>query len=257
MSPDHFLERFGAFANAPPPLSADDYGEVRDAPESRSVKVTEALRSQLLVSAWLGRDLPPRDYLLGDVLCTTSRWLIFGETGIGKTLVGADIAGAVASGQAFLNWEARRPARVMYLDGELPAETFKERMQLIAARYGAEIPLWGYNRDVLDDDDLPPLNTPEGVAWLMREIEVVKPDLIIFDAMMCLLAGTMSEEESWAPVKLLTRQLSGRRIAQVWLHHAGHDATKGFGTKTREWEMDTVIALLERFREQRRRFDPT
>jgi len=55
----------------------------------------------------------------------------------------------------------------------------------------------------------------------------------------------MSEEESWAPVKLLMRQLSARRIAQIWLHHAGHDATKGFGTKTREWEMDTVIALLK------------
>jgi hypothetical protein len=30
-------------------------------------------------------------------------------------------------------------------------------------------------------------------------------------------------------------------IAQVWLHDTGHDTTKGFGTKTREWEMDTVI----------------
>src|SRR5277367_995507 len=41
------------------------------------------------------------------------------------------------------------------------------------------------------------------------------------------------------------RQLSARRVAQIWLHHAGHDATKGFGTKTREWEMDTVIGLLK------------
>jgi hypothetical protein len=27
------------------------------------------------------------------------------------------------------------------------------------------------------------------------------------------------------------------------LHHTGHDAGKSFGTKTREWEMDTVISL--------------
>src|SRR5271166_896887 len=79
----------------------------------------------------------------------------------------------------------------------------------------------------------------------MREIKIVKPDAIVFDSIMCLLAGTMAEEESWAPVKLLSRQLSARRIAQIWLHHAGHDATRGFGTKTREWEMDTVIALLK------------
>lgn len=30
----------------------------------------------------------------------------------------------------------QRKARVMYLDGELPVETFKERMELVAARYG-------------------------------------------------------------------------------------------------------------------------
>ena len=217
----------------------------RPAPPKARHVVTEALRSKLLVSTWLTLALPPRDYLLGDVLCSTSRWLIFGETGIGKTLAAMDLGAAVSAGQPFLNWEGRRRARVMYLDGELPAETFKERMELIAQRYGPDISFWGYSRDVLGDDDMPPLNTPEGAAWLMREIEVVKPDLIIFDAIMCLLAGSMSEEESWAPVKLLMRQLSARRVAQIWLHHAGHDATKGFGTKTREWEMDTVIALLK------------
>jgi hypothetical protein len=42
-------------------------------------------RGQLLLSAWLKRDVPPRDDLLGGVMCTTPRWLIFGETGIGKT----------------------------------------------------------------------------------------------------------------------------------------------------------------------------
>jgi hypothetical protein len=236
----HAVPRYDVSPNGP-----KDYYSTAPAPPKARHVVTEALRSKLLVSTWLTLALPPRDYLLGDVLCSTSRWLIFGETGIGKTLAAMDLGAAVSAGQPFLNWEGRRRARVMYLDGELPAETFKERMKLIAQRYGPDISFWGYSRDVLGDDDMPPLNLPEGVAWLMREIEVVKPDLIIFDAIMCLLAGSMSEEESWAPVKLFMRQLSARRIAQIWLHHAGHDATKGFGTKTREWEMDTVIALLK------------
>jgi hypothetical protein len=238
-------EEDGRQPEAPAPNGPEDYYSTAPAqPKVRHV-VTEALRSKLLVSSWLTLDLPRRDYLLGDLLCTTSRWLIFGETGVGKTLLAMDLGGAVASGQGFLNWVGRRRSRVMFIDGELPAETFKERVKLIAERCGPDIPLWGYSRDVLSHDDMQPLNTPEGVAWLMREIEVVKPDLIILDSVMCLLAGNMSEEESWAPVKLLMRRLSARRIAQIWLHHAGHDATKGFGTKTREWEMDTVIALLK------------
>src|SRR5277367_2377493 len=74
----------------------------------------------------------------------------------------------------------------MHCDSDCPL--LVTELQLHARRNPA------YNRDVLGNDDMPPLNTPEGATWLMREIEVVKPDLIIFDSIMCLLAGAMSEE---------------------------------------------------------------
>src|SRR3984957_7191647 len=54
----------------------------------------------------------------------------------------------------------------------------------------------------------------------------------------------MKDDMSWEPVKALVRKVTKKRIAQVWLHHTGHDNSKGFGTKTREWEMDTVLALV-------------
>ena len=61
--------------------------------ETDAMRETPALppppnRSSLLLSAWLTREIPPRDYYLGGVMCTTSRWFIFGETGVGKTLLG-------------------------------------------------------------------------------------------------------------------------------------------------------------------------
>ena len=199
-------------------------------------------RASLLLSAWLDRDIPARDYLLGRVLCTTSRWFVIGETGIGKTLFGGAMSGASAKGAAFLNWEAGRPARVMFIDGELPVETFKERMQLVADRYGRDIPFFGYNREDLGIDAMPPLNTPLGQEWLRREIEAIKPDLVIFDSIMCLLVGSMQDEATWAPMKPLVCELSARKIAQVWFNHA-NDLGKSFGDKTREWEMDTVAKL--------------
>ena len=215
----------------------------REAGDAAWAKGSPDPRCTLLLRSWLDRVLPPRDYLLGDVLCTTSRWLIYGSTGVGKTLFSAEMAGAIASGSKFLNWSGRRPARVIYLDGELPAETFRERMGLVAQQFGADLPLYGFSRDVLGQDDMPPLNTPEGERWLDREIELIKPDAIFFDSIMSLLVGNMSDEESWAPLKPLIRRLSAQRIAQVWLHHTGHDTSKGYGTKTREWELDTVLAL--------------
>jgi hypothetical protein len=148
-------------------------------------------RASLTVSAWLDKDIPERDFLLGGVMCTT---------------------------------------------------TFKERMEPIVHRHGKDIEFYGYNREDLGDDGLPPLNTEAGQAWLKREIAAIKPDLIVFDSIMRLLIGSMSEEATWMPVRPFVRWLSAQRIAQVWLHHA-NDIGKSFGDKTREWEMEAVIKL--------------
>ena len=195
------------------------------------------------MSEWLKRPLPPRDYLLGDLLCTTSRWLIVGETGIGKTLFAFELAASAADAEKLLGWPGRRKVRVMYIDGEMPAETFKERMQLVADRHGDDLEIYGYNRDHLGDErEIPPLDTDAGRKWLQREIEIVKPDLIIFDSIMCLLAGDLMKPEGWAPMLGVMRGLTSRRIAQIWLHHA-NDSGKVFGDKTRMWQMDTVLSL--------------
>jgi hypothetical protein len=37
-------------------------------------------RSPLMLAKWTTLELPPREYLLGDVLCTTSRWILNGDT---------------------------------------------------------------------------------------------------------------------------------------------------------------------------------
>ena len=76
------------------------------------------------------------------------------------------------------------------------------------------------------------MNTEAGQAWLRREIEAIKPDLIIFNSIMCLLVGSMSEESTWMPMRPFVRELTRRHIAQVWLHHA-NDMGKSFGDKKR------------------------
>jgi hypothetical protein len=125
----------------------------------------------------------------------------------------------------------------------MPVETFKERMELIAERHGGDLEIYGYNRDQLGDErEIPPLDTDAGRKWLKREIEIVKPDLIVFDSIMCLLAGDLMKPEGWAPMLAVMRGLTSMRIAQIWLHHA-NDGGKVFGDKTRTWQMDTVLSL--------------
>jgi hypothetical protein len=90
-----------------------------------------------------------------------------------------------------------------------------------------------------------PLNTQAGQAWMDVKIEQLKPDLIILDNIQSLVAGDHTKEESWTPVLSWVKSLTKREIGQVWFHHTGHNEGHSYGTKTREWQMDTSI-LMER-----------
>jgi hypothetical protein len=89
-----------------------------------------------------------------------------------------DMGAAIAAAMTFLKWPGQGRARVVYIDCELPIETFKERIKLVADCYGEDIQFYGYNRDALGDDGLPPLNTEAGQTWLRREIDASSSLLI-------------------------------------------------------------------------------
>jgi hypothetical protein len=203
----------------------------------------------LTADAWAAKQLPPRDHLMGTLLSTTSRWMVQGDTGVGKTLFVMAIAMGAAANRQILNWApCGRKRRVMYVDGDMPAETFQERVKLMLALYGAaSVEFFAYNLDELEREGraFEPFNTIAGRAWLEREIERIKPDLIVFDSVMCLTIDAMTDDRSWRPVAELMGWLTGRRIAQIWVHHTGHDPNRGFGTKSREWRLDTVVLLTE------------
>jgi hypothetical protein len=94
-----------------------------------------------------------------------------------------------------------------------------------------------------DVEKFAPLNTAAGQAHIERLIAEIKPDFIVFDAIMCLLAGEMKEGQSWAAVMPWIRSLTRRRIGQLWLHHTGHDESRSYGDKTKEWQLDTVMHM--------------
>src|SRR5687768_999730 len=58
---------------------------------------------------------------------------------------------------------------------------------------------------------------------------------------MSLCVSDLRDEEGWQALKPYVLSLTKRRIGQLWLHYVGHDKTRLYGTKTREWHMDTVM----------------
>jgi hypothetical protein len=198
----------------------------------------------LSLAYWLERDLALPDFLLGELLSTTSRVLMVAPTGLGKTNLALAVALAIAEGCDFLHWRAHRPARVLYIDGEMPRRLMKQRLIDAVRRQGvAPDKLFILSRE--DHPDMPPLDTVAGQQYVDAVIELLGgADFVIFDNIQALMApGDDFGAASWQHTLSWVRDLSRRKLGQLWVHHTGHDETRGYGTKTREWQLDTVMLL--------------
>lgn len=201
----------------------------------------EIIDVPLALDDWLSRQLQTPDYLLGHWLSTTSRVLINAPTGIGKTMLGIAIAMALPAGSGFLHWRGVRRARTLFIDGEMSRRLLQQRLADEAKRLGVPIPKGMHILSHEDIDDFSPLNTEEGQLQIEQVIDQIGGvDFITFDNVMALIAGDQKDEEGWRWTLPWVKSLTKRNIGQMWLHHTGHDENRGYGTKTREWQMDIV-----------------
>jgi hypothetical protein len=225
---------------APPPDSIADYGIPADAERDLVDLPASAPRPVLTISEWTDRDLPEPDFILGDWLTTTSRVLFAAATGLGKTNFAMQLGIHVAAGEGFLHWRGRRPCKVLYVDGEMSRRLLRQRIADAVERLG-EAPIGFHVLSHEDIEGFPPLNTEAGQACIERIItEIGGVDLIVFDSIMCFRVGDQKDGEPWAQVMPWVRSLTKRNVAQIWLHHTGHDASRSYGDKSREWQLDTV-----------------
>jgi AAA domain len=216
-----------------------------DAAPSLVLPDADYVRQRTSLNFWHDRELPPVDPLLGELVTTTSRILLVGPTGLGKTNISMAAGIAIADGADFLHWRGcGRPRSVLYIDGEMSRRLFKVRLDDAVRRHGNRPPtFFAFSRE--DFEDMPPLDTTVGQKYIDHVIEVIGGvDLIIFDNIQALTIGDLREPESWRKVIPWTRDLTRRCIGQIWVHHTGHNESHGYGDKTREWGLDTV-ALME------------
>src|SRR3954447_11532093 len=194
---------------------------------------------------FLSRDIPPREMLLSPILPTQGLMMLYSWRGIGKTHTAVGIAYAAASGGKFLRWQAPKPRRVLYLDGEMPAGVMQERIAAAAAASIADPPSPDFLRIITPDvqsEIMPNLAAPEGreavEEWLRDDIEL----LIIDNISTLSRVGKENESESWEPMQTWLLDLRRRGIAVLLVHHAGKGGAQR-GTSRREDILDTVLTL--------------
>ncbi len=192
---------------------------------------------------FLRLDIPPREMILDSIIPTQGLMLLYSKRGVGKTYLALAIAHAVSTGGKCLNWSVPKPRGVLYVDGELPASTLRERLAAVIA--GAE-----HNPDAqplrlitpdLQENPMPDLGSHSGQAQIEAHLDGIS--LLILDNLSALcITGKENEGESWLPVQGWALRLRQRRISVLFVHHAGKSGTQR-GTSRREDLLDTVICL--------------
>jgi len=198
----------------------------------------------LTAEQFLTLELPPRRKIVAPWLLEKGSVMIYSPRGVGKTLFGLTTAYAIAAGADFLGFTIEKPRKVLYIDGEMPAETMQERLAAIVAGFTAQPPGNDYFRILisdLSDVGLPDLATPEGQVWF--DGRVGDAEVLMADNISTLVrSGKENEAEGWLPVQnwTLSHRRAGRAV--VLLHHAGKGGAQR-GTSRREDVLDTVISL--------------
>lgn len=212
-----------------------------------------ALLDALDVATWAALDIPPEPHFLGSLVTPTTRLFVAGRTGAGKTLFAHAAAAGMATGGGFLHWRSDRPSRWLIIDGEMATPLIKQRSADLIRRAGPIPPgyLSIYARDRAEAfgrllpglGEMPPLNSPDGFTFIMKLIEAIRPEGIVFDNVMSLIIGDQKDELPWSDTLPLVAALTKQGIAQLWCDHAGHNADRQYGSSTKAWRFDTLMQM--------------
>lgn len=194
----------------------------------------------------LNMNLPPRENLLDPWLPKSGLCMVYATRGIGKTFFALEVTMAIACGINFLSFRAPHPAKVLYIDGEMPANVMQSRLRSIKERINSAHP----NIDIIEPLLITPdlqgdctidLSTNEG--HLLIEKHTKNAELIVIDNISTL-AGSLKENDAtdWMPFQQLLLKLRKQGKSVLLVHHAGKGGNQR-GTSKREDILDTVIAL--------------
>jgi hypothetical protein len=210
------------------------------------VSKTLALRSMVL-DEFLRLDIPIPEPLLSPLITRQSLSMVYAWRGIGKTWFSLGLAYAIASGGTFLRWSAPEPRRVLYLDGEMPANALQSRLATIVAGSAKEPPQADYFRLLTPDlcgNLVPDLASPRGQVIIDRVIEESQADFVVVDNLSCWVrsGGAENEAESWRTMSEWLLRHRSRGLAILLVHHAAKNGAQR-GTSKREDVLDLVLAL--------------
>ena len=199
-------------------------------------------------------DIPKRKAIIDPLIMEGSSMEINGGTGIGKTWFTLEMLCSIATGEKFLGkYEITNPRPVLYIDGEMPLDSIRERMNMIMARYiykykVSEIPFHISNPLLFKNNFIPKINDTK-ITQPMFKDEVKrfsdiyqKPLFICFDNLSCLTDYKENDNDDWTSMLDMYTELKHEGHSICHVHHVGKGGHQR-GASRKHDALDTVIHL--------------
>ena len=190
-------------------------------------------------------DLPKPEMLLDPIIQDKSLTMLYAYRGIGKSFFAMSMAYAIATGSKFLRWQAPKPAKVLYIDGEMQANLLQERFTKIIKNYNTAPDLLN-NLYILSADLQGALSLNIGYSLIQNSIEDIinKENIkfVIFDNLSSLTTVDELDANEWIVIQECLLCLRRQGVAVLLVHHSGKNGGQR-GISKREDILDTVIKL--------------
>ncbi len=171
--------------------------------------------------------------------------MIYAPRGLGKTFFGLSLAVACASGGRFLKWDVQAPCGVLYLDGEMRLQEYRERLvQFVKGELKHPLSTLSHESFYQSfERDLSITNGEIQTAMLDLLDVDTRTRLVVIDNLSVLAHLPEDKGDYWRAEFLpFLIALRRRGVAVLLIHHAGKSGDQR-GASAREDALDAVVKL--------------
>ena len=244
MSSPPLADKWGGAGDATPTLASNGTNDENSTSAIDSPQ--EILAPAILTDAELAAlDIPVRPSLLGEWFKSGDYGIIYGRRGLGKSWLAMAIARALAEARNCGPWQCQTARRVIFADGEMSLDDFRDRVHALSERDGDMLTLshqtvFDRKRKALCLSDLAQQNE------LTKLCEERKVDVLILDNSACLFRDVAENDADDFRDKIEGWFLDLRRrgIAVILVLHAGRNGAIR-GTSKREDAAFWILRLDE------------
>lgn len=184
-----------------------------------------------LLSDFLQRQIVVPPAVVGrGVLPVKGKCIIGGEPKANKSFLAMNLALGIATGTALFDaayksgtpvFPVPRARRVLYIEQEIGQYGLRQRFKPLLAAWGisGEFPFY-----VKSKDTAMRMDSPEGRLAIQREIEEVRPDVLILDPFAKFhLSDENSAQQMGAVLRVADHWIEDYNVAVVLVHHTGKE----------------------------------